>query len=77
MTVNNTILVLPNKTLSKNKKQFFSTNRFDEVLSQDDPLPINDNNMDPFKNSIGSINAGPKTPRPPVIFERVRRIDSS
>jgi len=43
------------------------------VLLQNDPAPapqLNDNNMDPIKNHMGSINVEHKAPRPPPIFVR-------
>jgi len=62
----------PRTPTNKNKKLFFSTNRY-EVLSQDDPTsasPTNDNNSVPTQNSTDSINVTPKTQRPPPIFVR-------
>ncbi|VVC27309.1 Pre-C2HC domain [Cinara cedri] len=62
----------PRTPINKNKKLFFSTNRY-EVLSQDDPPsapPSYDNNLAPIQNPIDSINATPKVLRPPPIFVR-------
>ncbi|KAL4107111.1 hypothetical protein QTP88_018543 [Uroleucon formosanum] len=63
---------LPRSPTNKNKKLFFSTNRY-EVLSQDDPpsaSPSNDNNSAPIQNPTDSINVAPTIRRPPPIFVR-------
>jgi len=57
---------------NKNKKIFFSTNRY-EILTQDDPPsvnPLNDNNAVPIQNPIDIINVVSKVLRLPPIFIR-------
>uniref|UniRef100_A0A2S2PDP3 Nucleic-acid-binding protein n=1 Tax=Schizaphis graminum TaxID=13262 RepID=A0A2S2PDP3_SCHGA len=65
----------PRSPINKNKKLFFSTNRY-EVLSQDDPPSAhpsndnNDNNTVPIQNPTDTLNVTPKVLRPPPIFVR-------
>lgn len=62
----------PHTPTNKNKKLFYSTNRY-EVLSQNDITPTHPTNyfnLDPFQNPTGSINAESKALYSPPIFVR-------
>lgn len=66
----------PRTSVNKNKKFFFSANRY-EVLSQNDHetmLPMIDTTHANNKNHVGSLSVEPKIALPPPIFLRLLHV---